>query len=375
MESDVASFRLEYRVTNFSNEEMVVKTRGGLNYIIRKSKQLVGGSGSRKVFIKLCNVRFQDLWLDPASARTRFDQHVMSTIQAERDHIQEHQTFGFDRFSHDINVTVNLTRDLADENDAIHSDILGVTFFGSPEQAGYSPIDTPDYTLAELFDVETDEHQAPKGGLHYFIHLNDPMSTQQPYYTNVMGKAVQVPIVNNPEIQPGLYVGLSYSNVPPTKLYYPFAQVDKETLDFLGLFKTRADCELGGNTERYLAAESRLKTTQTQLNKTQSEYESVVNLLEKAQEKAADLDDELSQLRRDHRYEIQTLKQDHRMELSKLQFTSDTNKAKSEIDRSIIKASADLTKQRSSANNWGEIAKAAGAIATVLFTGYQLCTS
>lgn len=377
MENNISNFQLEYRISNNSNKELIVKTQGGLNYIVRKSKALVHPDNQhRRVFIKITNAKFDDLWLDPKCARTAFDRKVMEELKEEANRIGTASDFSYRSFSHTMSVTIRLTSDLSDENGIIHSDILGASMFSSEEQANVAPITSPEFTLEQLFDVSTEARDdQPKGGLHYFIYINDPLSVQQPIYTNVMGKATQVPSVQEKDKPAGLYVGLSYGNVPPKKLYYSFDRLEKADLDMLGLFKTREECELGGNTARALSAEAKLKDNIKAVEKLQSSYSNVVELLDKAEQSVAKLGMDLVQTKADHRIEITQLKNDHRMELMSHQFNQNALKAKSDIKDSIVKANQELDKKRNSTISWVEVVKAVGVVSTTLLTGYKLLTS
>lgn len=374
MENEVSGFRLEYRISNMSNDELVVKTQGGLNYIVRKSKSLVH-TANRRIYVKLINARFNDLWLDTTSARSRFDQQLLQELEKERQRYQETSDLLFTNFGHDLNVCIQLTEGLAEpETDVIHSDILGLTLFPTGESAGISALNTTDYTLQQLFAAAIEEQQ-PAGGLHYFIYLNDPLNVEQPLYVNVMGKAIQVPVVRDTAKAGGLYIGLNYGNTTPQQLYYSFDKMDKETLTYVGLFRTKAEAMLGGNTERYLAAESKIKDSNKLILSLQADYEKVVDQLSESQCRVAELGNELTQCKAAHKHELQQVKNQHILELSRLQITNELTKSRGEIDKMITKANMDFTKQRSTANNWGEIAKAVGAIAGVVITGYKLCTS
>jgi len=377
MDNSVSNFKLEYRISNNSNSELIVKTQGGLNYIIRKSKQLVHpDSQHRRVFIKLLGVKFDDLWLEPKSARTKFDRLVLEELKKEASRINTADDFSYRTFSHDMNVCIRLTSDLADENGIIHSDILSVSMFSSQEQANVAPITSPEFTLEELFEAATEAREGhPPSGLHYFIYLNDPMSTRRPIWTNVMGKAVQVPVTHDTSKPAGLYVGLSYSNTPPHAQYYSFDRLEKADLDFLGLFTTREECALGGNTERALSAEGKLKDNLKDMGKLREDYSTVVDLLDKANFNVAKLGMDLTQLKADHRSEVQQLKQDHRLELTNQQFAQNALKVKGDIKDTITKANMELDKKRTSTTSWVEVVKATGVVVTTLLTGYKLLTS
>lgn len=377
METPISCFRLEYRISNNSNTALIVKTQGGVNYIIRKNKQLVHPDNQhRRVHVKLSNVRFDDLWLDPGKARTAFDRKLFDELRKEANRIGTADDYQYRTFSHDLSVVVPLSSSLADENDIIHSDVLGITLFSSEDQANVAPITSPEFTLEQLFNIDTEARKDQvEGGLHYFIYLNDPARTQNPIWTNVMGQAKRVPVLGDTNKPAGLYVGLAYGNNPPDSAYYSFDRLTKADLDILGLFKTRDECEMGGNTERALQAEGKLKNNLKDMERLQNNYSSVTELLEKAELRVAELGTELSQLKADHRLEIRQLKEDQRMELMRQQFDHSTLKAKHDIKESIVKANVELDKKRSNSVSWVEVMKAAGVLSTTLLTGYKLLTT
>lgn len=377
MESNISNFKLEYRISNNSNNELVVKTQGGLNYIIRKAGEYAHpNSQSRKVFIKITGVKFKDLWLDPKNARTRFDMKVLELLKIEADKVKTLDEMSYNKFSHNLSVVVTLSTSLADENDIIHSDILGISLYSDKEAARVSPICSPEFTLNQLLDGGKDvRSNQPNGGLHYFVYLNDPLSKMRPLYTNVMGKAIQVPIVNEPAKPGGLYIGFQNSNLLPQTIYYTFDELGKDELDSLGLFQTREECALGGNTERALSAENKLKSNYKVIENLQGDKAKLEDLLIKSEQSVAKLGNELLQAKAEHRQEIIQMKNDHKMDLLKNQMSQEALKASGVIKETVAKANMELDKKRNNANNFGEVAKAVGAIASIVATGYKLYTS
>lgn len=378
MTNQVSSFKLDYRISNYSSHELVVKTQGGLNYIIRKQQHLVApNKTSRQVCVKLSGVNHDDLWFDKKYTRTNFDKALIAALEEEMEKYKKGNLYiTTGNYIQDIFVTVGLTIDLGDEYGIIHSDILGISLFKDIDQANVAPVSSPGFVLERLFEMAQCNNVAlPKGGLHYLIYINDPQSRLNPLWTNVMGKAVQVPTVADDSKPGGLYVGLRYSNLEPQELYYTFEELTAKQLDEIGMFSSREACTAGGNTERAISAEKKLANNIKAMDNLISDREKLEEALEKSESNVAKLAEELSQATVDWRLKEQQLKNDHRMELFKEKMSMDILKAQGSVKDLVTKANQDLDKKRSTANNWGEIAKAATALGTLFVGVYKLYTS
>lgn len=374
------TFRLNYRVVNLSNEEMIVKAKGGLGYIIRRCKEPTY-STSRKVFVELTGVYLENLLVDEELAMTLFDAALLREIKREVERVKKNtgSEYYVKNFSNNLHVVINLTSSLVERNDAIHSEILGITLYNGLANAHQPGLNTPAYTFQELFNTTVADQPLPRGGLHHFIYNNDPQRQLKTMWTNIMGKAVQVPVVSDETRQPGLYMGVMLGNELPQTLFYTFDGLDKKTKEALGLFDTRAECESGGNTERALAAEKRVGELGKDLNKTHDQISNLSSLLQRAEDNCTRLTNELTQTKQDNRTELNQIKHRHEVEMSQLKhqtkMSGDMFKYEARIKDAAVKANMDMMKHKGSVNTWGEFAKAIGTIAGLGFTGYKLFTS
>ena len=378
MDTEVNSFKLNYRVINRSSEELVVKAKGGLGYIIRRSKE-PSYSSQQQVHVTLPQIIIANLLVDENAALTRFDRKLLKAIRLERDRLKDCEGNFADLFSQEINVLIALTSPLVEKNNAIHSEILGISLYRGAENAAQPALNTPTFTLHELCATVLGDQPLPEGGLHHFIYINDPRRESGPFYTNVMGKAIEVPAVYDETREPGLYTGVMYGNIPPDVLFYRFSGLDAKIVESLGLFLSKSACEHGGNTERAQIAESKVKDITKEVGRLKDQATGLADLLTKSEVVNSRLAKDLTQSRQDHKTEVAQVKHEHRLEMSQLKHhtkvSGDIFKYESRIKDTVNKASLELVKQKGSANNWGEFAKAVGAISGIAFTGYKLFTS
>lgn len=378
MDAEVNSFRLNYRIENKTNEEVIVRAKGGLGYIIRRSKEPTYNK-RRRVHVQIPGVILENLLIDQAGALTLFDKELLGMIAKERDRIKLRDAFEYSTFCHDINVSILLTTELIEKNDAIHSEILGITLYVGAVNANQPSLNTPAYTVKELCAVTIANQPAPEGGLSCFIYLNDPRRVRNTLYANILGKATEIPTVNDNDRAPGLYIGVMYGKESQVTPYYTLDSLDKKTLESLGLFETKTDCELGGNTERAILAENKARDVLKELSKAKLEVIDLSDILVKAEETNHRLNKEIATLKQEHKTELTILKHEYKMEVQQLKhqakMSGDMFNYTTRMKDTANKANMDFIKQKSSVNNWGEFAKAVGAVATVAFTGYKLFTS
>lgn len=378
MDNEISSFKLNYRIVNRSSQEMVIRAKGGLGYIIRRAKE-PSYSDKRQLHVNIPHVMMNNLLIDERAALTLLDKMLLKAIREERDRMKESDTGFYEMFSQDISVCIALTSSLVEKNDAIHSEILGITLYNGMENANQPSLNTPDFTLHELCALSLGEQPLPKGGLHHFVYVNDPKRQGNPIYTNVMGRAVEIPIVYDDTRSPGVYAGFLHGNESPVTLFYTFEGLDTKTMEAHGLFNTKASCENGANTERTLLAENKVKEFSKEVLKLKSETSGLQELLSRSELANNRLAKELGQSRSDHKTEVAHLKHEHRVEISQLKHqtkvSGDIFKYETRIKDTASKASMEFVKNKSAANNWGEFTKAVGAIATVAFTGYKLFTT
>lgn len=378
MDSEVKCFRLNYRVVNHSSEELIIKAKGGLGYIVKRTVE-PSYNTTRKVYVELDSVVMANLLIEPKHAYTHFDRALLKAIDKERKRLKENNEFNYRTFTQNLRVLINLTSDLVEKNDAIHSEILGITMYSGMENLHEPSFNTPEDTMNQLSNLTMPGDDHIKNALHYFTYLNDPRKTVNTPYTNVMGCAVQIPVVHDDSKPTGLYTGVLNGKEKRQTIYYALADLNKKVFEELGLYETKADCENGGNTHRALSAEAKVKELTKDLAKQRDSLDEQIELLNKSEELRVQLVRDIANLKQDHKSEVQMLKHESKLEISQLKHQSkvsgDIFKYETRMKDTATKASMDFIKQKSTANNWGEIAKAVGAVATVAFTGYKLITA
>ena len=377
MSADISSLQLNYRITNSSSKELLVKIKGGLSYIIRRSTEATFRD-ERLLYIKMENVHLDNLLIEEDRALTKLDTRILKELKAEQMRLKESHNTYYKNMTTNIGIMFELTSALVERNDAIHSELLGITMYANGERLNAPSLNTPDFTLQQLVDTHN-EAAGDQKGLGYFIYVNDPDGVTNPFYANVLGKATEVPVDRNRNEKPGLYVGILSSNQSLQKQYYIFDSLDEKTLEQLGLFKTKADCEKGGNTERFLSAENKVKELNKEVGILRNNNEDLTEQLGKVELAKSQLIAESTKAADTHRTELTRLKYEHNQEMSQLKhqskMSSEMFKYETRVKDTVNKANVELVKQKGAHNSWGDFAKAVGTLAGVAFTGYQLLSS
>jgi len=366
MSAESYSFRLNYRVANTSAHALVVKMKGGLSYLIRASRE-VTMTQEHLVYVSIMNAYLDDIRIDESQALTKLDRRILAALAKEHESFTKGPNY-FSEMPVNLETCITLGQSLIEDNNAIHSELLGITLYIGANGLNQPALKTPAMTLKELFN-RCDLDREPEG-LHFIAYVNDPKRISQTYYTNVRGQALPIPVSANNDKDPGLYVAVSRGNEPRENKYYTFDDLNAnpKILEAVGVFESKSACEKGSNTERVLLAEDRnkkLSKDNGQLVNQVSDLESSIQKLQEMNEKLAD---ELSRTRHEHKTELIQLKHTHQM-------TSEMSKYESRLAATINKANFDMVKNKASQSTWGDFAKAVGTLAGVAFTGYKLLTT
>lgn len=366
MSADMNCFRLNYRITNTSKDEVVVKVKGGLSYLVRGSKEPTF-QNEQMLFVNIQGIYLDNINIDETQALTKLDRRILIELTKELQRLRDNNPHYYSQLTNNLEIVITLTESLVETNNAIASELLGITLYRGIENRDQPCLNTPGQTFKEIFEQLRSE-SGENSALHCFIYLNDPIRVAPVLWTNVMGRSVEVPRVNNENKKTGLYIGISRGIEPRETLYYSFEQLDTKTLEALGIFESKAASDKGGNTERYLSAESKNKELVKDVRDLRSQLDSVSESLEKAELTSLNLKTELDKTKYDHKQELASIKLQH-------QVSSDINKAQTHIQGVVSKANFDMVKHKASQNTWGDFAKAVGTLAGVAFTGYKLFTS
>jgi len=378
MTTELNCFQLNYRITNISSKEIIVKVKGGLSYIVQRGAEATFVN-EQQIHVVIENVYLDNLVIDVNAALTKLDKAILTELSKEHERLKKVNTEYHIRMPASLRVQLDLHKGLVERNNAIHSELMGITLYVGGENLNQPCLNTPAFTMKELFENPGDESMQGKAALHYFVYVNDPQRVNKPLYTNIMGKSTEVPVDYDVNKQPGLYVGISRGIEPRGTQYYAFGELDDLKLTQLGLFKTKAECDAGGNTERFLTAESKNRDLNKDNSSMRTQIQNLTEALAKSETNAFRLNTEITKLKEDHRIEVNAIKLEHRMESNTLKHSgkmaSDLFKFESRIKDTVNKANTELVKQKGAQNSWGDFAKAVGTLAGVAITGYKLLTA
>jgi len=378
MTTELNCFQLNYRITNISSKEIIVKIKGGLSYIVQRGSEATY-INEQQIHVVIENVFLDNLMIDVNAALTKLDKAVLMELSKEHERLKKTNNEYHIRMPVSLRVSLDLHKGLVERNNAIHSELMGITMYVGSENLNQPCLNTPAFTMQELFENPGDESMQGKAALHYFVYVNDPQRVNKPLYTNIMGESTEVPVDYDANKQPGLYVGISRGIEPRGTQYYAFGELNDQKLTQLGLFKTKAECDLGGNTERFLTAESKNRDLIKDANSMRTQIQNLTEALGKSETNVFRLNNELIKVKDEHKLEINAIKMEHRMEANTLKHSgkmaSDLFKFESRIKDTVNKANTELVKQKGAQNSWGDFAKAVGTLAGVAITGYKLLTA
>lgn len=385
MSFSVGGFKLDYQIINESNTDMVIKYTGGLGYILEKRKDLQF-STSWEIVVKLSGVRLDNLLIDPSSALTPLDEEILKGLKEHAEKIAgDKDGYYFKTNSENIFIRIQMSPDKAQSfadkySDGIHSELLGFTLYNGREHLHKPCMSSPAYVMTQLCNQGKERSEVPDA-LHTYLFINDPYYVYRPLFTNLLGGVKEIPTLREKGRNAGLYVGISNNVNLQRNLFYTFGDLEAnpKSLEELGIFLQRSDCEQGGNTERYITAENRSKELGKELGQVKDKLFSATNSLATMEATNSKLTNEISTLKNEHKAEIHQLKFTMTTELNQLkhqtQLIQTMGKYEDRVKETINKGNIESLKNKAAYNWWGDLAKAVNVLAGVGFTGYKLLTS
>lgn len=385
MSFSVGGFKLEYQIINESNTDMVIKYTGGLGYILDKRKDLQF-STSWEIVVSMSGVRLENLLIEPSSALTPLDEEILRGLKKHMEEIVgDKNTYFYRNHSEKVIARIPMNPEkaaaFADKySDGIHSELLGFTLYNGRENLNKPCMSSPGYVMTQLCNTAKERSKVPDA-LHTYLFVNDPYYVYRPLFTNLLGGVKEIPTLREKGRNAGLYVGFSNNDNLQRHLFYTFGdlELDPKCLETYGIFLSRAECEQGGNTERFLSAENRSKELSKELSQTKDKLFSATNSLGVLESNNAKLVSEMTTLKNDHKSEIHQLKFTLTTELNQLRhhtkLIQEMGKYEDRVKEAINKNNIDGLKQKAAYNWWGDLAKAVNVLAGVGFTGYKLLTS
>lgn len=375
----MATFRLEREVVNNSTSfDLVVVHKGGLRYIIPKSSEATY-TKEQYVRIALNNFKVKEIRVDPSQALTKFDRAVLEELAAKIEELRKNVDF-YQDFPTSASFVVHLGGHLADDQGAIHSEMFGFTMYSGRGNIDRAPLNVPESNLVEAL---AQVHRAnPRNSVSYCAYVVDPKATQQPFYVNIAGRATEVPVTNDPSLPAGLYVGISIGNQPLETPFYSFDNLSKDKLEGLGVFRTKAEAMLNGNTERYQEAEAKVVSLSKVLDSKKKLLEDTTIRLEAASRKVDSLEVQVTHMKQAHLMDLARLKQEFRSAEDKRERVDHSNKEEilrlkddSKRREARDKFAIDQMKQKSKMSFGVELLKGLAAISGLLFAGIRFFTT
>lgn len=359
----ISNFNLSYEVCNQSNEMLVIKMKGGLSYLVRKTAEPTYRN-TTYVIARLEKINLEDLKILPESALTKLDKKILEQLKEQQERLTSASNY-YPTMSYSLMARVDLGSQLVEGDEAIHSEMLGITLYIGEGGINKPALNTPEHTIGRLLDKNIQN-----GSLSTNIYLNDPKKVLGTLYTNVLGRGREIPVIRNTDNTPGLYISYSNNNLPDNK-YYTIAELTESKLTELGVFLTKHECEKGGNTERFLEAEKFGNETKKKLDLTFDKLRATENNLKRAEDTVSKLNVDLTQLKHEHKLEIANMKINN----STIKGAFDLYKYEAKFKEMLHKSQTETLKTKNESSNWTDIAKSFATVAGVAFTGYQIFSS
>lgn len=264
-------------VVNKTNESLSAKSRGGFEYIIPSiNRERVVHDGEVKLIVEYKNVYIDRIAFNKSQACTKLDKTLIDLLEARRQVMLNNEYLNRSMVQ-TISVGVILKTDHVENDDGVHSDILGVSFFMdnnlSRQTSVGIPKGTPTSINNKLMWEENYEGVLPDASesvrercmtaeTRLTVLYNDPTNIFSGLWMNILGQARLINRTRTTDIQPGLYItyrsGLSNNEL--IERYYSFDQLNDKALEEMGIFLSKEEAQKGGNTERYLQAEATIKS-------------------------------------------------------------------------------------------------------------------
>lgn len=268
-----------WRMINKSNESVSVKSRAGMEYIVptlRNNRDVDGGF--IQVLLEYKNIYIDQIIFSSTASTTKLDKCLLEAMEERRQQMLKNPQLARN-MPHTLCVEVVLKQMHVDEDDGIHSDLLGVSFFMDNDLSRKGSVGIAKGSTAAVNnklmweqDSSDDYPEEQKdrcvcNETRLTVLYNDPNNIFSGLWMNVLGQAKRLNKASIANVLPGLYItyrsGLSNNEL--VDRYYSFEELNSKVLDTLGIFTSKELAQKGGNTERYLEAESEIKSLESKL--------------------------------------------------------------------------------------------------------------
>lgn len=252
-------FSLNFKIENNSEKVVNIRMKSGISYEIAENKKSAYDKGVYFV-AQFRNMDLRHLTLKPEEALTKLDKEILIQLQKEMERTPE-QMMGHDinLVNQTLNVRIALTQYFVERNEAIHSELFGITLYCGTLARTRVALNTPKESLLALIDHDTHSSVSLK------IRLVDPENIYGQLWTTVLGSPEI--IQRDPENigTPGLYISLAGNINSPKDRYYAFSELDDKVLKELGIYPTEQLAKEGGSVRDLLEMEKKVVNLDKQL--------------------------------------------------------------------------------------------------------------
>lgn len=272
-------FGIGYRVYNSYPFPLYIKTKSGLDYRV-PARDMDKADMGTYVIVTFHKLNYNSVTkVNPDKALTLFDKQVMEKFNEEfkerQSNIRAYGIGSDSKYEWDIVVRVDLHANIVepDTKHAIHSELLGTTFYLGDESYSCPPINTPEEVGERTNTKLAKQYDLVKASLVLNIFINDPNQIMSPYWVNSMGIARKIPSVSREDMPCGIYVTEQTSDSAPHSRYYSFAELTDKTLESIGIHRNKSDALKMSNGERIVELDTSVKNLTKTMDKLKGEKE------------------------------------------------------------------------------------------------------
>lgn len=272
----------KWKVINEGRNDILIKQRSGINYILPKlSEPRFGNQATVVVNLEFyapnrINVNVND-------AVTPLDKELFRQLDLELRNIEESN-----KSWKDYPVDVMLIATISDRTYAnldgggVESKWLGITIHPHLDELSTKSTDTSAHGTSEINKEITAQFKDEVGELEPILivgsYIKDSSGKFNDLFTTVYGKNIKIPKRSNSEIPDGLYISYRNSYHTPRLEHIPLEDIDDKCLIKYGLYTCITDAQKGGHTKLIHDYQSKVADYQSKA----VEFQSKILILEES---------------------------------------------------------------------------------------------
>lgn len=341
--------KISYDIINSTNTNFYVKHKGGLEYQVSKMSNFASYEEAYLVVV----VKGEDVnsvRVNSARGLTKLDKLILSNLEYSLERKKE-ENLTWNYKEYDLRIKVDLTREVWEEEDTYHSELLGCTIYVGDCYRETPALNTPGMTINAL-----KEKISRWDGLATGVYMNDPEGEFDQLFTNLYGRVFKVPVVKDVNQPSGVYIFPPNNPGNSKGQYHSFERLNNKLLSELGLYKSRVEAGRGEVAESVNRLHKEINDLRTNNDKQRLVIEKQEQELNK------------------HQFELTSLKSQHKLELASLKSLFDIQKQETKLKELSTKNQLEVTKTRLEENNIGSLVKAltvVGGIGLGAYKAYQ----